>query len=384
MTFDRRGLITRILAFAFALSLLFVAGDSKADTFTGCLRNFGGIITNVAIGTAPKRPCRRNSQQISWNSEGPPGSPPPPPPTALAVNCPFDSIQDAVDEAEAGTPLTITVNGTCTEEVVITTNDVTVQGNNIIDDHVIGGFTITGAQRVSIKHLTIRDGTTSYPVGVSASRGASAVLDDLFISGQIGAGIFVSRNAYVDIFGSTVENPDDGDNALLITDGGVVRASNGAGFNTFTSSNNAAVGLFRSASARFDGIIFIENSALGGGLAVWVVDTSNFQVRSSSGALIRMINGDVKIEDNSAADLREVDVGGNIVLERDSTLRVIGISTVSGVVTINDQSLLSLGNSSGDVKIDNDVTCTGGLEGGVVNAAAKEPGGGLIIDCSLF
>ena len=381
MTFDRRGLITRILAFAFALSLLFVAGVSKAETFTGCLKNFG-IITNVAIGTAPKRPCRRNSQQISWNSEGPPGSPPPPPPTALAVNCPFDSIQDAVDEAEAGTPLTITVNGTCTEEVVITTNDVTVQGNSIADE-VVGGFTVTGAQRVSIKHLTIRDGTTSYPVGVFASRGAAVVLDDLFISGQSGAGIYVSRNAYADILGSTVQNPASGDNALLITDGGVVRASNGAGFNTFTSSNNAAVGLFRSASARFDGIIFIENSALGGGLAVWVVDTSNFQVRSSSGALIRMINGDVKIEDNSAADLREVDVGGNIVLERDSTLRVIGMSTVSGLVTIEDQSLLSLSDSRGLVVIDEDVTCTGGTAGGVINAAANS-GGGSIIDCSLF
>ena len=263
MTFDRRGLILRILAFAFALSLLFVAGISKSDTFTGCLSN-GGKIKNVAIGSAPARPCKDNSQQISWDSE---------PPTALAVNCPLDSIQDAVDQAEAGTPLTITVSGTCTEEVVITTSDVTVQGNNIIDDHVVGGFTVTGAQRVSIKHLTIRDGTTSYPVGVFASRGASVVLDDLFISGQSGVGIWLSRNAYADILGSTVQNPANGDNALLIADGAVVRASDGAGFNTFTSANGApnngaAVGLFRSASARLDGIIFIENSAPGGGLAV--------------------------------------------------------------------------------------------------------------------
>ena len=76
-------------------------------------------------------------------------------------------------------------------------------------------------------------------------------------------------------------------------------------------------------------------------------------------------------------------MGGNIVLERDSNLRVIGFSHVSELVTIKDQSLLSLGNSSGFVVIDNDVTCTGGTAGGVVNAAAKG-GGGSIVGCSLF
>ena len=195
-----------------------------------------------------------------------------------------------------------------------------------------------------------------------------------------------SRNAYVDIFGSTVLNPAAGDNALLITDGGVVRASDGAGFNTFVSSNGAsdngaAVGLFRSASARFDGSVFFENE--NGGLALQILDTSNVQVRSSSGALIRMINGNVIIGNNSAADLREVDVGGDTVVERNSNLNVVGMSTVSGLVTIKDQSLLSLSDSTGVVVINNDVTCTGGTAGGVVNAAANS-GGGSIIGCSLF
>ena len=123
-------------------------------------------------------------------------APPPGPPPgggggeeALTVNCP-DSIQAAVDQAAAGTPLTITVNGICTEEVVITANDITVQGNSIADE-VVGGFTINGAQRVTIKSLTIRDGTISYPVGVFASRGAAVVLDDIFVSRQGGAGIYV-------------------------------------------------------------------------------------------------------------------------------------------------------------------------------------------------
>jgi len=61
----------RILAFAFALPLLVVAGVSKAETFTGCLAS--GNINKVAISLTPKSPCTGNSQQISWNAEGPQG-----------------------------------------------------------------------------------------------------------------------------------------------------------------------------------------------------------------------------------------------------------------------------------------------------------------------
>ena len=63
----------RILAFAFALSLLFVAGVSKAETFTGCLNNTSGNMNKVAVGPLPASPCTGNSQQISWNAVGPQG-----------------------------------------------------------------------------------------------------------------------------------------------------------------------------------------------------------------------------------------------------------------------------------------------------------------------
>ena len=84
-------------------------------------RFFGKLtsaLTFVALTTAP-------------TEAKPPQGPPVQPPMALTVVCPADSIQAAVDQAVPGTPLTITVTGTCTEEVVITTDDVTVQGNSI-------------------------------------------------------------------------------------------------------------------------------------------------------------------------------------------------------------------------------------------------------------
>jgi hypothetical protein len=189
----------------------------------------------------------------------------------------------------------------------------------------------------------------------------------------------VSRNAYADIFGSTVESPDTADNALLLNDGAVVRVED----STFTSANGApdngaAVGLFRSSSARFDGVIFIENSAIGGGLAIQVLHTSNLRVQSGVDPLIRLVNGDVIIGNNSAANLRRVDVGGDIAVNRDSNLNLVGMTTVSGLVTIKDQSLLS---TSGDVSISSGVTCTGGAAGGVIGAIG---GGGMVTGCTTF
>jgi len=319
----------------------------------------------------------------------PPNGAPVQPPSALTVVCPADSIQAAVDRAKPGTPLTISVGGVCVEDVVIVTDDVTVQGNNIVDDHVIGGFTIIGAQRVNIRSLTIRDSGASYPVGVFATRGAAVVLDDVFVSGhgrlgEGGAGVYVNRNAHADIIASTVQNPLYGDNALLVNDGSVVRASD----STFQSANGApnngaAVGLFRSASARLDGTIFIENSAPEGGLAVQVLHTSNLRVQQGGPSFIHLINGDVVIGNNSAANIREFDVGGNILLERDSNLSLGGASDVIGTVTIGDRSLLALSESMGLINLNRGVTCPGGPAGGVINHAPSI-NSEEIVGCTIF
>jgi hypothetical protein len=288
-----------------------------------------------------------------------------------------------VDQAVPGTPLTITVNGICTEEVVITTDDITVQGQNITDDHVIGGFTITGAHRVTIRSLTIRDSAASFPVGVFATRGAAVVLDDIFVSGQGrdgdgGAGIYVNRNAHADILGSTAENPLHGDNALLVNDGAGVRASN----STFSSANGdsntgAAVGLYRSASARFDGNNFFEND--NGGLALEILHTSNLRVQNGP----NLVSGNVFIGNNSAASLREVNVNGDISVHGDSNvnLRARSAVTVMGFVFLGDQSLLTATGAAGYLTITGHVTCDGPA-GGVINPGVVI--GNINGGCSTF
>jgi hypothetical protein len=50
----------------------YAAVTATNNTYTGCLQ--GGAISNVAIGTAPTKPCPNNAVQISWNQTGPQGA----------------------------------------------------------------------------------------------------------------------------------------------------------------------------------------------------------------------------------------------------------------------------------------------------------------------
>ena len=319
-------------------------------------------------------------------------APPPGPPPgggggeeALTVNCP-DSIQDAVDQAAAGTPLTITVIGTCTEEVVITADDITVQGLDPVTDQVIGGFTITGAHRVTIKDLTIRDGATSYPVGVSASRGASVVLDGLVIfgqgGGQGGTGIFLSRNAYADIIDVDVTNPADGDNALGLVDGAATRVRDST-LTSFNSSpfNGAALGLFRSAHARFDGNNRIENTTVSADArvahAINIADTSNLRVQSGANDVI----GNVFIESNSQADFRGVSFTGQTWIVSQSGATYSGDPSITGNIFLQEQSMLQAFGAAGSVDVSGTVACADTTSG--ITDPALTAGGG-VIGCTIL
>ncbi len=86
---------------------------------------------------------------------------------AAVVKCAQgQQIQDAVDSVSPGDPTTIIIKGTCTEIVTITTNGITIIGQNP-NATLMGGFIVDGAQRVVIDDLTI-DGSTSNVNGVLA------------------------------------------------------------------------------------------------------------------------------------------------------------------------------------------------------------------------
>ncbi len=80
---------------------------------------------------------------------------------AAVVNCnaPNQSLQGALDQASDGD--TITVVGTCTEIVTITTDGITIIGDPGVGGTLMGGFIVDGVQRVVIDDLTIDGSTTA-------------------------------------------------------------------------------------------------------------------------------------------------------------------------------------------------------------------------------
>ncbi len=99
------------------------------------------------------------------------------------VDCTISrSIQDVLDgvDPDPGETLTFTVRGLCTEDVVIVSDDITLQGESPLDGILGGGSIVDGAQRV--------------------------VIDNLTVSGSPGDGILAENGAAVTVSNSTVSN----------------------------------------------------------------------------------------------------------------------------------------------------------------------------------
>lgn len=163
-------------------------------------------------------------------------------------NVPGQSLSQALEMANPGD--TIQISGTCQETVTITTNDLTLdgQGSAIIDGggvnqpgvFIEGTITINGAQRVTIRGLTVQNGSD----GILAIRGAAVTLADLVVQNNADDGIQIMLNSTADVSGTVTSmgNADDGilvidSSSLHITDSTLTSRENGDdGLSVFSSS----------------------------------------------------------------------------------------------------------------------------------------------------
>src|SRR5215471_3358521 len=60
-----------VVVLAVAAGYGYAAITATNNVYTGCLQS--GAISNLAIGTAPTKPCPNNSTQINWSQTGPTG-----------------------------------------------------------------------------------------------------------------------------------------------------------------------------------------------------------------------------------------------------------------------------------------------------------------------
>ena len=307
--------------------------------------------------------------------------------SAVLVDCVTDTIADALDLAAAGTPITITVQGLCEEDVFIDKDDVTLKGaTGPATDEIVGGITIDGAQRVTVQDLTIRDGTTtpdpSFPVGVFLTDLASATLQNLDVFGHGGAGIWARRNAFVLLDTVDVSIPAGGEEAVLLADGADARIQD----STIVSNNpaaffGAALGLFRSAHARLDGGNTIQNTTAdpdpAKAIAITVADTSNLRIQRSGNT----VEGNVQVETNSQGDFRGVTFVGQTLISGQSSVTYSQDPSITGNILLQQQAMLQAFGAAGDVDVSGTVTCTD-TQSGIVDFALSAGGG--VIGCTVL
>ncbi len=311
------------------------------------------------------------------------------PVSAITVDCTSDTIADALAEAAPGVPLTVTITGTCTEDVVIERDDITLVGaaGNKTDE-IVGGVTIRAAQRVTVQDLTIRDGTTapfaSFPAGVFLTNAASATLLNLAVSGHLsatggsGVGIWVRWNSFVLMDDVDVTAPAGSEEAVLITDGAGARIENSTLVSEESSPfHSAALGLFRSAHARVRNSTINNTTApeadLSKALAIMVTDTSNLRVQGGT----NNVTGNVLIESNSLADFRGVSFTGQTLIVSQSGATYSGDPSIDGDIFLQEQSTLQAFGAADSVDVSGKVECADASSG--IVAAALDATGGVIV-----
>jgi hypothetical protein len=226
------------------------------------------------------------------------------PARATEVNCGLgETIAQALHGKGKGK--SITVKGVCTEDVDIEKRDITLEG---VGGEIVGTVTITGASRVVITNLTVRDAAGCGVVVTDAS--AVEIQGTTISNNDDGCGVSVSNASFLRIENSFILDHVGDNYALSIGSGSVVR-----GENNRIAGNTWGVGLFQHGTYIGAGEEIVEGSET----AVEVARFSYFELRSNSS-----VTGDIAFSRQSHGSLRDTYVDGYISISNHSYVQARG------------------------------------------------------------
>jgi len=259
----------------------------------------------------------------------------------VAVNCPGGTIGSALAHAKPGGVLIVTVTGTCTENVTIARNDVTLQGSGTVE----GQITVDGAQRVLINGLTV----TGPGSGIEARGNAAITVSNATIENNDSVGIDVRQGAFALIDGNVIRF--NGQCEVLARDAGHAQLRNSTieASEPKPSSCPALVGVFRNSFIRMVGGNTIAASS---GFALLIQGVST--VRQDGGH--DTITGNALVLSLASADLRDVSLTGNVQAAENANFQTRN-SVITGNITIGSRSLAVF--SSPATTVDGTVICQG-------------------------
>lgn len=182
----------------------------------------------------------------------------------LKVNCARgQSVQRVLDLLDRfNLPATIVVTGTCNEHIVITEDDVTLQGGIYIgSDPSRNTITVRSARRVSITGATV-GGASS---GVVVFQGGSLSLDQARIQNNVKNGLVAAENSTLFLTNSTIQN--NGSSGVVTISSSSARIGQNilgnTGPNTIRNNGASGVAVLRGGSALIDGNTIEGNSGDG-------------------------------------------------------------------------------------------------------------------------
>jgi hypothetical protein len=177
----------------------------------------------------------------------------------VTVNCPGDSIQALLNLAPPAIKNgTMNINGTCTEDVLVTLDNATFNGSP--GATISGTVTVDGARRVEFQNLKI----TGSGDGIVVTRNATVTVRGSDISQNDDNGIIVNKGAHAEVLNSFIigngQNPSDPEQGegISVGDGGNARIVG----NFITDNLAYGVDVYNDSFARLESNIIKRNGRL--------------------------------------------------------------------------------------------------------------------------
>jgi len=250
------------------------------------------------------------------------------PPVSVVVNCPMESVQQAINNVKHGLEVTIFIIGQCNESVSIIKDGITLSGNNDGDGTIDGGLTevkIKGAQRVRVEYLNI----TGAGAGVLVVEGASVDIVKNNIhdnTGGNGVAVFTQGFARVEF------NIITGNGRATHFEGGI-EASVGSTVRSRGNmiNNNVTAAISIGNMSYFRSGLFIPSDE-----TLDLADKDTF-IQGSGNVAVQCFR-------NGVCDFRNTDVTGSIFISGLSNLDV-RTTTINGNINASGGSRLHLRSS---------------------------------------
>ena len=280
------------------------------------------------------------------------------------------SVQKKIDKAGHGKPVTIVIKGTCTENIVVQKDDLTLLAHPAGSGTVEGSIDVVGAQRVIIDGLRV---TGSGDVVTARDNASIIIINGTFIKSDGGSAVFATRSASVVMENTTLEATGRFGCAAFISDGSALRMNGG---NTLTNDdrpgfNCGTLSIYRSATARIRGsdntitnnnpVTGDPNSGDAGGFALDANAVSSLRI---DGTDQTVVNGNVSSFNLSTIDLRKAEINGGIYADGlNANVRLRGNEDndviVNGHVFPGGDSAVAIRND-GEVVINGNIDCSNG------------------------